>query len=89
MRGFFTLLARNRLALGGLIVMGAVVLLALITPILPLADPNVTDTANRFKPPFCPSFPGFELRALTANCGATTTAFTPDSVICCGTRCRR
>ena len=52
MRGFFALLARNRLALGGLIVMGAVVLLALITPILPLADPNVTDTANRFKPPF-------------------------------------
>jgi peptide/nickel transport system permease protein len=28
------------------------VLLALLTPLLPLADPDVTDTANRFKPPF-------------------------------------
>jgi peptide/nickel transport system permease protein len=36
---FLKLLARNRLALGGLIVMGIVVLLALITPLLPLADP--------------------------------------------------
>ncbi|AHM05447.1 putative oligopeptide ABC transporter, ATP-binding protein [Roseibacterium elongatum DSM 19469] len=49
---FLALLARNRLALGGLIVMGLVVLLALLTPILPLAPPNVTDTANRFLPPF-------------------------------------
>ena len=46
------LLARNRLALGGLIVMGLVVVLALITPLLPLADPDVTNTANRFKRPF-------------------------------------
>jgi hypothetical protein len=45
---FLKLLARNRLALGGLIVMGAVVLLALLTPLLPLPDPDVTDTANRF-----------------------------------------
>jgi peptide/nickel transport system permease protein len=49
---FFKLLARNKLALGGLIVMGIVVLLALLTPILPLKPPNVTDTANRFLPPF-------------------------------------
>ena len=49
---FLTLLARNRLALGGLVVMGLVVLLALLTPILPLKPPNVTDTANRFLPPF-------------------------------------
>lgn len=49
---FLKLLARNRLALAGLVVMGMVVLLALITPLLPLADPDVTDTANRFKPPF-------------------------------------
>ena len=49
---FLALLARNRLALAGGIVMGLVVLLALLTPILPLADPDVTDTANRFKPPF-------------------------------------
>ncbi|MEM1163754.1 MAG: ABC transporter permease, partial [Pseudomonadota bacterium] len=49
---FLRLLSRNRLALAGLIVMGAVVLLALVTPFLPLADPDVTNTANRFKPPF-------------------------------------
>ncbi|MDF1669539.1 MAG: dipeptide/oligopeptide/nickel ABC transporter permease/ATP-binding protein [Roseovarius sp.] len=49
---FLKLLARNRLALAGLIVMSIVVILAIITPLLPLADPDVTDTANRFKPPF-------------------------------------
>ncbi|MEQ8366077.1 MAG: dipeptide/oligopeptide/nickel ABC transporter permease/ATP-binding protein [Roseicyclus sp.] len=49
---FFALVARNRLALGGLIVMGIVVLLALLTPVLPLAEPNVTNTSNRFAPPF-------------------------------------
>ncbi|MGR3724325.1 dipeptide/oligopeptide/nickel ABC transporter permease/ATP-binding protein [Abyssibius alkaniclasticus] len=49
---FLKLLARNRLALAGLIVIGLVVILALITPLLPLADPDVTDTPNRFKPPF-------------------------------------
>ncbi len=49
---FLGLLARNRLALAGLIVIGVVVILALITPLLPLADPDVTDTPNRFKPPF-------------------------------------
>jgi peptide/nickel transport system permease protein len=46
------LLARNRLALAGLIVMGLVVVLALVTPLLPLPDPDVTDTGNRFLPPF-------------------------------------
>lgn len=55
MMAFLKLLARNRLALGGLIVMGLVVLLALITPLLPLADPDVTDTPNRFKKPFSES----------------------------------
>lgn len=50
--GFLSLLARNRLALGGLIVMSLVVGMALISPLLPLADPDVTDTANRFKLPF-------------------------------------
>ncbi|WP_284266450.1 dipeptide/oligopeptide/nickel ABC transporter permease/ATP-binding protein [Roseicyclus amphidinii] len=49
---FLKLLARNRLALGGLVVMGIVVLLALLTPILPLKPPNITDTGNRFLPPF-------------------------------------
>ncbi|WP_424965426.1 dipeptide/oligopeptide/nickel ABC transporter permease/ATP-binding protein [Dinoroseobacter sp. S375] len=49
---FLGLLARNRLALAGLIVMGVVVGLAILTPILPLANPDVTNTGNRFKPPF-------------------------------------
>ncbi|MCV3271825.1 dipeptide/oligopeptide/nickel ABC transporter permease/ATP-binding protein [Roseobacter sinensis] len=52
MRAFLTLLARNRLALWGGVVLAGVVLLALITPLLPLAEPDVTDTANRFKAPF-------------------------------------
>ena len=49
---FLKLLARNRLALAGGIVMTAVIALALVTPLLPLADPDVTDTAKRFKRPF-------------------------------------
>ncbi|MEM6693419.1 MAG: dipeptide/oligopeptide/nickel ABC transporter permease/ATP-binding protein [Pseudomonadota bacterium] len=49
---FLRLLARNRLALGGLVVMGIVVVLAILTPILALPDPDVTDTPNRFQPPF-------------------------------------
>ncbi|OWV46181.1 dipeptide/oligopeptide/nickel ABC transporter permease/ATP-binding protein [Mameliella alba] len=46
---FLKLLARNRLALAGGIVLSFVVLLALITPLLPLAEPNVTNTAARFQ----------------------------------------
>lgn len=49
---FLGLLSRNRLALAGLIVMSVVVLLAVLTPILPLPDPDVTNTAERFKKPF-------------------------------------
>ncbi len=52
MSGFLKLLARNRLALAGGIVMALVVLLALLTPLLPLADPDVTNTGARFLPPF-------------------------------------
>jgi len=52
MRAFLGLLARNRLALAGLIVMALVVFFALITPLLPLPDPDVTNTSNRFVPPF-------------------------------------
>jgi peptide/nickel transport system permease protein len=51
MMAFLKLLARNQLALAGLIVMGLVVLLAVLTPILPLADPDVTNTPARFTPP--------------------------------------
>ncbi len=49
---FLNLLARNRLAMAGGIVLSLVILLVLLTPLLPLADPDVTDTGNRFKPPF-------------------------------------
>ena len=52
MSAFLVLLARNRLALAGGIVMAVVVLLAVLTPILPLADPDVTNTGNRFRPIF-------------------------------------
>ncbi len=52
MKDFLTLLARNRMAAAGGIVLIAVVLLALATPLLPLADPDVTDTASRFILPF-------------------------------------
>ena len=52
MRDFLALLTRNRLAAFGLIVMSAVIVLSLITPLLPLADPDVTNTANRFQLPF-------------------------------------
>ncbi|WP_424930266.1 dipeptide/oligopeptide/nickel ABC transporter permease/ATP-binding protein [Amaricoccus tamworthensis] len=52
MSAFFRLLARNRLALWGGVVLALVVFLGLITPLLPLADPDVTNTADRFLPPF-------------------------------------
>ncbi|TNF19312.1 MAG: dipeptide/oligopeptide/nickel ABC transporter permease/ATP-binding protein [Rhodobacteraceae bacterium] len=52
MRAFFILLARNRLALAGGVVLALVVTLALVTPLLPLANPDVTDTSNRFRPIF-------------------------------------
>ena len=52
MTAFLRLLARNRLALAGGIVLSLVVLLALVTPLLPLQPPNVTNTADRFLPPF-------------------------------------
>ena len=52
MSGFFKLLFRNRLAAMGAVVIGAILLLALVTPLLPLADPDVTATADRFHRPF-------------------------------------
>ena len=57
MTGFLRLLARNRLALAGAVVLGAVILLALATPLLPLADPDATDTARRFLRPFSEGAP--------------------------------
>jgi peptide/nickel transport system permease protein len=52
MIAFLKLLFRNRLAGLGAVVLAAIVILVLITPILPLPDPDVTATADRFKRPF-------------------------------------
>ncbi|NCW62368.1 MAG: hypothetical protein EBW07_14670, partial [Rhodobacteraceae bacterium] len=49
---FISLLARNRLAIVGLFVMVFVVVLSLLTPFLNLADPDITNTADRFVKPF-------------------------------------
>ncbi len=57
MIAFLRLLARNRLALAGGVILLAVVLLALVTPLLPLHAPNVTNTGNRFQPPLSPGHP--------------------------------
>ncbi|MDA3888060.1 MAG: peptide ABC transporter permease, partial [Allgaiera sp.] len=52
MRLFLRLLWRNRLASLGGGVITVIVLLALVTPLLPLQHPDVTDTAHRFLFPF-------------------------------------
>jgi peptide/nickel transport system permease protein len=52
MIGFLKSLSRNRLSLAGLVVIIAVIFVALVTPLLPLPDPDVIDTKNRFKTPF-------------------------------------
>lgn len=52
MSAFLALLFRNRLAAAGAIIMVLVVLLALVTPLLPLHNPDVTNTADRFIRPF-------------------------------------
>jgi peptide/nickel transport system permease protein len=52
MRLFLRLLFRNRLAAFGAVVLGVILVLALITPLLPLHPPNVTNTANRFLRPW-------------------------------------
>ncbi|WP_181704966.1 dipeptide/oligopeptide/nickel ABC transporter permease/ATP-binding protein [Chthonobacter rhizosphaerae] len=55
MRGFAALLRRvmrNRLAAAGLVLLAAILLVAVLAPVLPLADPNATDPVRRLKPPF-------------------------------------
>jgi peptide/nickel transport system ATP-binding protein/peptide/nickel transport system permease protein len=52
MRTFVRLLFRNRLAAMGAVVLAIILLLALLTPFLPLADPDATATADRFQRPF-------------------------------------
>lgn len=51
MTDFIQLIARNRLAAFGGILLVLLVLLCLITPWLPLVDPDVTHPANRLQPP--------------------------------------
>ena len=52
MRLFLKLLARNRLAVFGAAVLGVIVVVVLLVPLLPLADPDVTSTGDRFQRPF-------------------------------------
>ena len=46
------LFARSQLAFIGLTILSLILILAILTPWLPLNDPNVIDTSNRFKRPF-------------------------------------
>ncbi len=46
------LILRNRLAAFGGLVLLIVIAICLLAPLLPLADPDITDPANRLKPPF-------------------------------------
>ncbi|SUZ32044.1 putative D,D-dipeptide transport ATP-binding protein DdpD [Roseibaca ekhonensis] len=48
---FLRLLFRNKLAGFGAVVLGVIVVLAVLTPILPLQPPNETNTADRFLRP--------------------------------------
>jgi peptide/nickel transport system permease protein len=50
------LFARNRLAAAGVLVLALAVGAALLAPWLPLADPDVVDTANRLRAPLTPGY---------------------------------
>jgi peptide/nickel transport system permease protein len=50
-RGNWQLLMANRLAAAGLFIFGFIVILALLAPILPIPDPDITDQPNRLLPP--------------------------------------
>ena len=52
MMAFLKLLFRNRLAAMGAVVLAFIVVLVILTPILPLQNPDITATADRFKRPF-------------------------------------
>ena len=49
---FLKLLFRNRLAAMGAVVMAAIVLVCLAVPVLPLQNPDTTNTSARFLLPF-------------------------------------
>ncbi|WP_159711316.1 dipeptide/oligopeptide/nickel ABC transporter permease/ATP-binding protein, partial [Geminicoccus flavidas] len=50
-RGFLARLLRNRMAAVGLLVLALILAVVLAAPVLPLADPDVTDPARRLQPP--------------------------------------
>ena len=50
----WSLLFNNRLAAGGLIVLGLIGLIALLAPLLPIPNPNITNPPNRLQPVFSP-----------------------------------
>jgi peptide/nickel transport system permease protein len=50
-RSNWQLLMANRLAAAGLFIFGFVVILALLAPVLPIPNPDVTDQPNRLLPP--------------------------------------
>src|SRR5690606_2736082 len=50
-RSNWQLLMANRLAAAGLFLFGFIVLVALLAPLLPLPDPDITDQPNRLLPP--------------------------------------
>ena len=51
MINFIYLIARNKLAFFGGVFLSFIILICLLTPLLPLYEPNVIDTPNRFKLP--------------------------------------
>ncbi len=53
-RSNWQLLMANRLAAAGLFILGFVVLVAVLAPVLPLPDPDITDQPNRLLPPLSP-----------------------------------
>jgi peptide/nickel transport system permease protein len=52
--GAFRQFGRNRVAVFGAALIGVIALIALLAPVLPLADPDHTDLARRMAPPFSP-----------------------------------
>lgn len=57
MTPFLKLLFRNRLATIGAVVLSLILVISAVTPLLPLQDPNVTSTADRFMRPFSEGHP--------------------------------
>jgi len=50
-RSNWQLLMANRLAAAGLFIFGFILVVAILAPLLPMPDPNMTDQPNRLLPP--------------------------------------